>query len=276
MDGRSGSFAPGGGPWRVIAFLALFGGLVLALAAPAAAQFHVTQPDIVKGEATVGDHAALYEGPGTEEKLRQGHEVEATYDFTERWELVAKGIFQQEIGEPLEAKNYQLGAQYELVQRHGDGVALAFRGLCEFSAQGDEPDDLLYGPLARLVLGKDSATINAFFLSQVGEDADPSSVELKLNWQLRRDLGARLGFGVEGYTDIKDLAHAGSFEDQEHRLGPVLYFDLGGRDAKEALHQDEAERPEGPMLHVAAGALFGLSEATSDVTFKLDVSAAFY
>lgn len=88
MDRRSGGFAPHdaswrAGSWRAIALLAfLFP--VVALASPAAAQFHVTQPDVVKGEAVVGDHAAAYSGPGTEESLRQGHELEATYDVTQR------------------------------------------------------------------------------------------------------------------------------------------------------------------------------------------------
>ena len=80
---------------------------------------------------------------------------------------------------------------------------------------------------------------------------------------------------MEGYTDIKDLAHAGSFEDQLHRLGPVLYLDLSGKDAKDVSQPDEARR-DAASLRVATGVLFGLSEATSDVTFKLDVSAAFY
>jgi hypothetical protein len=250
--------------------------LIFALASPASAQFHVTQPDIVKGEATIGDHAAVYGGPGTVEKLDQGHELEATYDFTDWWQIIAKGIFQQPIGEDLEAKNYQLGAQYELVQRHGDGVGLAFRTLYLFAAEDGEPDNILYGPLARLVLGKDSATINAFFLNQAGPDADPSSVELKLNWQVRRDLSKSIGFGVEGFTDIKNLAEAGSFEDQLHRLGPVLYLDISGKDAHEVLRPEDAERGDRASLRVATGVLFGLSEATSDVTFKLDVSAAFY
>ena len=99
------------------------------------AQFHVAQPDVVKGEAVVGDHAAAYSGPGDTEKLRQGHEVEAIYDFTDRWELVAKGLLLEPVGEPLEAKNYQLGLHYELVQRHGEGFALAFRTLYGFSAE---------------------------------------------------------------------------------------------------------------------------------------------
>jgi hypothetical protein len=42
------------------------------------------------------------------------------------------------------------------------------------------------------------------------------------------------------------------------------------------LQPGEARRGEGASLRVATGVLFGLSEATSDVTFKLDVSAAFY
>ena len=275
MNLRSGSPAPRQASWRVIALPAFFL-LIFGTVGPAAAQFHVAQPDVVKGEAVVGDHAAAYSGPGDIEKLRQGHEVEAIYDFTDRWELVAKGLFLEPVGEPLEAKNYQLGLHYELVQRHGEGFALAFRTLYGISAESGLPDDLVYGPLARLVLGKDSATINAFFISQVGPDADPGSVALRLNWQMRRELSKSVGLGVEGYSDIKDLAHAGSFEDQLHRLGPVLYLDLRGRDAKETNYDAEAEPRQSGSIRVATGVLFGLSEATSDVTFKLDLSAAFY
>lgn len=275
MNRRSRSFAPRQASWRILALLALlFSGI--AISTPALAQFHVAQPDVVKGEAVVGDHAAAYSGPGDTEKLRQGHEVEAIYDFTDRWELVAKGLLLEPVGEPLEAKNYQLGLHYELVQRHGEGFALAFRTLYGFSAESGVPDDLIYGPLARLVLGKDSTTINTFFISQVGPDADRGSVALRLNWQMRHELSRSVGLGVEGYSEIKDMSHAGSFEDQLHRLGPVLYLDLRGRDAKETNYDAEAEPRQSGSIRVATGVLFGLSEATSDVTFKLDLSAAFY
>src|SRR5262245_22359781 len=256
-----------------IARAAIVFGFVAALFGaprPAEAQFHVAQPDIVKGEAVVGDHAAVYGDHGTKEKLRQGHEVEATYDATERFELIAKGLFLEPIGEPLEAKNYQLGLQYEMVQRHGEGLALAFRALYAFAADGSEPDELIYGPLARLVLGRNSATINGFFSSPIGPDANAHDVGLKINWQARRELSKVVGFGVEGYSGIDDLAHAGSFEDQLHRLGPVLYLDLRGRDAKETNYDVEAEPRQSGSIRVATGVLFGLTEATSDVTFKLD------
>jgi hypothetical protein len=279
MDRRGG--VPGAGPWLGTALQVFCLGLALTVSTPAVAQFHVTQPDVVKGEATLGDHAAAYSGPGSAERLLQGHEVEATYGITERFDLIAKGIFQEEIGAALEAKNSQFGGQYELVQREGEGLGFAFRTLYEIAAESGTADDILYGPIGRLVLGKNSATVDAFFLTQVGEDADPGSTELKLNWQVRRDLGPKFGAGVEGYTDIKDLAQAGSFEDQLHRLGPVLYFDFGGRDAKERLDRsprplpEDSRRPVASSLQVAAGLLFGLTEATSDLTYKLDVTAQF-
>ena len=71
-----------------------------------------------------------------------------------------------------------------------------------------------------------------------------------------------MGLGIEGYSEIEDLAHAGTFDDQEHRVGPVAYLEVGGEGAK-------------PKWEFAAGALFGLSEATSDVTFKFDIAAEF-
>ena len=79
-----------------------------------------------------------------------------------------------------------------------------------------------------------------------------------------------MALGLEAYSEIEDLAHAGSFEEQEHRAGPVIYFKLGEEEEKDALAAHEEDGPNKPEWKLAAGALFGLSEATSDVTFKLD------
>ena len=45
-------------------------------------------------------------------------------------------------------------------------------------------------------------------------------------WRLKRELNEKWGLGVEGYSEIEDLAHAGSFDDQAHRLGPVAYYEF--------------------------------------------------
>ena len=68
-----------------------------------------------------------------------------------------------------------------------------------------------------------------------------------------------MGVGVEGYSEIEDLSHTGAWDHQKHRVGPVAYLELEGM----------------PDWEFDAGALFDLSDATSDFTSKLNVEAAF-
>ena len=235
--------------------------LVLA-GQPASAQFYVRSPDVKKGETAIEEHGAIYSGPGEEERRRQSHEVEFKYGLTDRWELIVEGFFRQDIGESIEAREFEIGGQYEIIERHGDGFGLAFRTIYEFALQEHSPDEILFGPLAKFVRGRDSATINTFFVGQLGDEAEIDSLELKVNWRLKHELGEKVALGVEGYSEIEDLVHAGSFDDQKHRLGPVAYFEFGGHVAK-------------PKWEFAAGTLFGVSEATSDVTFKFDAEVKF-
>lgn len=108
--------------------------------------------------------------------------------------------------------------------------------------------------------GPDSVTLNAFFIGQVGDHRDIDSLEFKFNWRLKHEFKDTWGFGVEGYSEIEDLSHTGSFEEQKHRVGPVAYLEF----------EDSM-----PKWEFAAGALFGVSNATSDVTFKFDIEAEF-
>ena len=117
--------------------VACFGlaGLVLILGAqPVAAQFYVRSPDVEKGVLKLEEHGAVYSGRGEDERRRQSHELEAKYGFTDRWEGIVEATFRQDIGEDFEANRIELGAQYEIVERHGDGWGLAFRSLYEFRA----------------------------------------------------------------------------------------------------------------------------------------------
>ena len=108
--------------------------------------------------------------------------------------------------------------------------------------------------------GPNSATINTFFVGQVGESVEIDSLELLMNWRLKRELNERWALGVEGYSEIEDLANAGSFDEQGHRLGPVFYYEF----------------PHGnPEWHAAGGVLFGLSDAVSDFTYKFDFEVEF-
>jgi hypothetical protein len=246
--------------WRGIVTIA-FTGAVLALgAAPASAQFYVRSPDVEKGEAKLEEHGAIYSGPGEDERRRQSHELEAKYGFTDRFEGIAELTARQNISDSLKWHRFELGGQYEIVERHGDGWGLAFRSLYEWALQDGDPDEILFGPLAKYVRGHDSFTINTFFIGQVGNHVDIDSLELKVNWRLKHEFNETWGLGVEGYSEVEDLSHTGTWNEQKHRLGPVAYLEF-----EESM----------PKWEFAAGALFGVSDATSDVTFKFDAEIEF-
>ena len=236
-------------------------GLSMSMASvPANAQFYVRSPDVEKGELKLEEHGAIYSRPGEDERRRQSHELEAKYGFTDRWEGIVEATFRQNIGDSLKAHRFEIGAQYEIIERQSNGLGLAFRSLYEFALQDGDPDEILFGPLAKYVWGRDSLTVNTFFVGQIGNHVDIDSLELKVNWRLKHEFGEKFGVGLEGYSEIEDLSHPGSFDEQKHRLGPVAYLEF----------EDSM-----PKWEFAAGALFGVSDATSDVTFKFDAEVVF-
>ena len=104
-----------GAAWMRLLLAVVLGAWLAVLPRPAAAQFHVAQPEVVKGQGEIADHGALYAGPGTVEKLDQGHELELYYGLTDRLAFLTLGFLQQKIGENLEAETYEGGGQYQLL-----------------------------------------------------------------------------------------------------------------------------------------------------------------
>jgi hypothetical protein len=234
--------------------------------------------DVAKGESEVEEHGAVYVSPGDDEDLRQSHEVEFKQGLTDRAQLIIEGFFEQPTGESLQATEFEIGGQYELIKPQGDGYAFAFRTI--YDAAKDDPNEILFGPLARYAVGRNSTTLNTFFVGQVGDDPTIDGLEFQYNWQFKHELSHRIGFGVEAFGEIKDLAHPGSFNDQLHRAGPVIYLNFGEAEGSAAEKRESEggareQKSEAPELKMAAGVLFGLSDATSDVTFKLDAELEF-
>jgi hypothetical protein len=242
--------------------------------------FYVRQPEVEKGKTEIEDHSAVLTGNAIED-LRQSHEIEATYGVTDRWQLIVEGLLEQPLHEDLQGTEVEIGTQFEMVKRKGDGFDLAFRTEYEAVLERGEADEILFGPIIKYVKGRASTTLDAFFTSQVGDRADTQGLGFQYNWQAKYELNSRVGLGAEAFGQIEDLANAGSFNEQPHRVGPVIYLNFGeeaeGPEAKKP-ERGETEREqetEAPEINVAAGILFALTDVTSDITFKLDAELEF-
>ena len=85
------------------------------------------------------------------------------------------------------------------------------------------------------------------------------------------------------FGEIEDLANAGSFNDQNHSLGPTLFYNPGGDDdesegeGKKKGGDDDDKATEAPAMEFSlnVGVQFGLTDATSDTALKFQGSLSF-
>jgi hypothetical protein len=86
------------------------------------------------------------------------------------------------------------------------------------------------------------------------------------------------------FGEIEDLSNAGSFDDQNHSIGPTLFYTPGGGDDDDdngmgnGDDDDDNRRVAGPPemeLSLNVGVQFGLTDATSDTAVKFQGSLGF-
>jgi hypothetical protein len=149
-------------------------GLTVGATTSALAEFEIEEAGIEKGKKEFEGRGAVHwgfpnaereaaaegEGGGALEEeeegefLRQSHDFEFHYGITERWGFSATLA----TDEPLD-RNYDLSAvdlelQYELVQRAGNGLGLAFLGGYGIPTRGGEADEIEFGPIVELQVAR--------------------------------------------------------------------------------------------------------------------------
>lgn len=280
-------------------------GLTITMTKPALAEFEIQESQVEKGEVELEYRGAVHwgfpnaereeaeedeeegeEGGAAEEEeegefLRQSHDFEFQWSVTERFMFSTALSADEPLDEDLEVSGVEIELQYELIQREGDGLGLAFAGGYGFATRGGEADEIEFGPIVELASGKLLLTFNPFFSAQVGDNRETDGLGFEYGWRAEYDFAKHWGVGVEMFGEIEDLANAGSFEDQAHSIGPTLFYNPGDDDDDEAGEKegdDDDEKVAGPPeieYSLNVGVQFGLTDVTSDTALKFQGSLAF-
>jgi len=273
--------------------LAAFG-LTIVTADKALAEFEIQETVTEKGEVEIEYRGAVHWGfpKGEEDEvvgaleeeevgefLRQSHDLELQWSVTDRWMFSTALSADEPLDEDFDLSTVELELQYELIEREGNGIGLAFLGAYGFATRGGEVDELEFGPLMELGSGNFLLTTNTFFTQQVGEHTETDSLGFEYGW---RGLYAPLkhwGVGVEMFGEIEDLSHAGSFDDQQHSIGPTLFYNPELDDVDEDGDDDDDDRkvggPSKMEFSFNVGVQFGLTDATSDTALKFQGALEF-
>jgi hypothetical protein len=254
---------------------------------PALAEFEIQESQIEKGEIELEYRGAVHWGvqkqtepEGTlveaEAGLRQSHDFELEWGFADRWLVTTTLVTDQPVGEEFNVSAVEAELQYELIERKGDGIGLAFQAEYGFATRGGEADEVEFGPIVELASNNLLLTFNPIFTQQVGDDARTDSLGFQYGWRAEYDFAKHWGIGVEMFGEIEDLANAGSFNDQNHSIGPTIFYSPTDEEENDVV--GEAVTESGPArmeLSFNFGVQFGLTDATSDTALKFQGTLSF-
>jgi len=265
-------------------------GLTLAGTKQVLAEFEIQEAGIEKGEVELEYRGAYHWGlPQAEEDeevpLRQSHDFEIQMGITDWWMIsTTLGTIVPE-GSSWLAEGVELETQFQLLKRHGNGIALSFATGYGWAAQPDTANEVEFGPIMEFAAGKFLLTTNTFFSRQMGEFAETDGLGFEYGWRGEYDFAKHWGLGVEMFGEIEDLSNPGSFNDQNHSIGPTLFWKPGSGDEDEEAgdvgegDDDNAKgnAPKSPSAEFSMniGYQFGLTDATSDGALKFQAELAF-
>lgn len=271
---------------RVLQRLMAGAALLLLQVMPALAEFEIQESTIDPGEIQLqyrgawhsglpkGDAADLDVLPDQEEApLRQSHDAELQMSITSHWLVALTHTFDEPIADDFRLSALEVESQIELITLVGDGLGLAVQGGVEkplFEASREEAPDFSLGPIIELAKNDFLLTLNPLFFREFGELAEQEGWGFEYGWQAKYDVTERLALALEMFGEIDELRNSGSFDEQQHSIGPAFYYTLGEAEV------DEFGKGEGAELVLSLGAQFGLTEQTSDAALKVFIGYEFF
>jgi hypothetical protein len=275
-------------------------GLTIITTKIALAEFEIQESEVEKGEVELEYRGAVHWGfPKAEREetaeggeggaldteeaeapLRQSHDFEAEWGVTNWWLVAITLGTEQPLGEDFNLTSVELETQVELKERKGNGIGLAFQAGYGIATIGGEADEIEFGPIVELASGKALLTLNPLFTSQVGDNRETDGLGFEYGWRAQYNFAKKWAVGAEMFGEIEDLSNAGSFEDQNHSIGPTLFYMPGGDDDDDNGNgKDDDERKVGGapemQLSMNVGVQFGLTDFTSDTALKFQGSLGF-
>ena len=237
--------------------------LSLATSAPVMAQsFDIHAPESRRGsfDVEVLNGANLGSTRGNPDFLRNAHETKAVIGITDRYML--------EIGALVERPSFddtrlaRISIENILVVqppvKHGFGFG--WYAASEIRTSEASHNSVLFGPLIQYNAGKAEFLINPILHKTFGQNATPG-LDLNYIWRAKYEVRHGLGVGAMGYGTIEDIGSGPAFNQQDHRIGPALFFDV--------------PMDKGRDLDISLGAYFGMTSASPEASVMLNFGIPF-
>lgn len=193
-----------------------------------AAPFKVYSPRVVKGENEV-EYRGFRDIDGRDSHDgKEKHLFAVGRGFTDFWFSELYWVSEKAPGESLEHAAYEWENLFQLTE---PGKYWADFGLLteyEATLHGN-PDELVLAPIIEKTVDRWVGTVNLFFEREVGSGR-ASGTTLAYAARVKYLLDPRFSPAIEAFGEPGRINQSGSFNAQEHWVGPAIYgkFGLGG------------------------------------------------
>ena len=231
----------------------------MSFAAPlgANAEFKLRYPNIDEGEVEIEHNYSTTFDSRSQNNGRQSSPTEIGMGVLPFWFVELEGEFSKEPGNKwgFDATTFE---SYFMLTEPGK-YWLDFSIFAEYSAaahRSTDADSVTIGGLFQKQDMKWLHTLNLYWAKEVGPNASTAD-GFQYAWQTRYLLDPLFQPGIEIYGQIDDLSHAGPFNEQQFRVGPMFAGSYGLGDI---LGKGK--------LKYEVGYLFGATPATEQGTLR--------
>jgi hypothetical protein len=225
-----------------------------------AAPFKVYSPRVVKGETEI-EYRGFRDFDGDD--ARDGaekHKLGVGHGFTDFWFSEIYSAYEKEPGGSYEHEAIEWENRFQLSEQ---GQYWADFGLLveyEATPHGN-PDELVIAPIIEKTVDRWVGTVNLFFEREVGGGRKPGTV-FAYAARLKYLLNPLFEPAIEAFGEPGRFNHFGSFNGQEHWIGPAAYgrYGLG----------------QGKSLLYSGALLFGETSVSSDNRAVLRLEYEFF
>jgi hypothetical protein len=240
---------------------------VLALLAPleARADFHLRSPyEIDQGELEIEHNGAASFDRNPEISGAQSYTLEFGTGLTSWWHSEIEFGFDRDPGfnEPTLADSVVTENMFQLAEPGKYLITPGFYveyGQSLTTGKNAGPNQVTFGPIAGMDIGRTSHLLNLFLTRELGPDQDTNGLDFTYAWQSRWNLWAPLSPAIEIYGDTGTLGHSPRFSQQQLLIGPVA---IG------ALQLYQLGLGTAGKIKYEIGWLFGATEASPQGTLR--------
>jgi len=231
---------------KLNSFAKLLAFLVLATTVSAQNTSSVFSPDVDDGESEF-EYRVGFEPEGN----AFAHRAHYQYGFSDSWRMRLIALQRASDTRDLEFRYLRWEGLWQFLEDQTAGWDSGLRFEVQVAEGDDLPSRLRLAWTGKVDLNEDwQLRSNLLTGREIGEGSGDGYL-LEFRGQIGRKLSDKVTLAVDLFSDLNRTGEIGSFNEQEHQLGPLLKFKLGNG------------------WSGSLGYLYGLSEAAPDDAFRL-------